>query len=175
MKTILNIFKSAFRVLFWIIILWVIILWIVLLVWWFPWKSYNLTKKYLSIWDYSIWKQQYYYNICHKKEWCLNWEILWTNQNWNNIYIYIKINTWSWYTINKDNQKITFFSYEFFKNSNRNYVENNIDLPKYWYLSDDKLEFYSENDLKNLSQEMQDIFKELEKNPTIIIDWIQYN
>jgi len=173
MKTILNIFKSTFRVLLWIIILWLILLWIVLLIWWSPWKSYNLTEKYLSIWDYSIWRQQYYYNICHKKEWCFNWEILWLNQKRDNIYIYIKINYWVIKSI--DDTIILDYYYNIYKNSNRIYTKNIEWIIKYWYLSNNELTFYSENDLISLSQEIQDIFKELEKNPKIVIDWIQYN
>ncbi len=47
-------------------------------------------------------------------------------------------------------------------------------MPKFWYLSWDKVEFYSENDMENLSEEMQKIFREIEAYPTVIVNWVDY-
>ena len=47
-------------------------------------------------------------------------------------------------------------------------------LPKFWSLSWDKVEFYSEKDMENLPEETQKTFREIEKNPTIIVDWKDY-
>lgn len=165
--------KFFFWIISWIIVLSIIWLWIVWFIWWFPWKSYNLTEKYLKIWNYSIWKQDYYYNICDNREWCLNWEILWLKQNRNDIYIYIRINHWIW-SVGLNKNKIDFFSYYLF-NRNDYYKVNNInDLPEYWLIQDNNLSFYSENDLQNLPKEQKQIFKELEQNPKIIINRVDY-
>jgi len=129
-----------------------------------PW--YKLTETYLKVWDYKIWKQKWFYNICHNNNWCLNWEILGIK---NNTYFFIKLNNWKWYIGEEE-----FFGYKLFKKDNRIVVYNLNDLPKFWILNWNNLEFYSQNDLKNLSKEKQNIFKELEKNPKIIINWTDY-
>lgn len=67
-------------------------------------------------------------------------------------------------------------SYDYYFYNRRDYVTINSldDLPKYWYLNWNELKFYSKNDLKNLPTKTQAIFKELEKNPTIIIDGVNH-
>lgn len=145
--------------------------------WWFgminetPWNK--LTEVYLESWDYEIWKQKWFYNICNKKDWCLNWEILWLEEIYNDTYIYVKINYWSWYIIDKNNEQKDFYRYRLY--SDELEINNLSEIPKYWYLSNNKLIFYSENELKNLSEEQQIIFKELETKPRIIINWINYS
>ena len=46
-------------------------------------------------------------------------------------------------------------------------------IPKYWHLKWDEIKFYS--NLEKLSQKEKEIFSELEKEQTIIIDWIDYS
>lgn len=138
-----------------------------------PWNQ--LTKTYLKVGDYKIWKQKWFYNICNKDKGCLDWEILWFKEVNTDIYIYININHWS-----GTSGDIKFYEYRVYKwkktlFSSSQYdsevtVNNVSDLPKFWLLSNNNLEFYSENELKNLPQEQVNIFKELEKNPIIKID-----
>lgn len=147
-----------------------------MLYWWFGMSfesSWNkLTKTYLEIWDYTVWKQKWFYNICNKNQGCLDWEILGFKEVIDKKYLYIKMNYGSWYIINKNNERKDFYRYYFdWKQWEINDVD---DLPKYWYLSNNDLKLYSKNDLKNLSQEQQTILQELEKNPTIVINWIDY-
>jgi hypothetical protein len=143
-----------------------------------PWNK--LTQTYLKIWDYTIWKQKWFYNICSTSSWCLDWEIWWFKEVNSNIYIYIEVNYWNWiswdtkfYDYNLFKWKPTLFGSSYMYDTDVTIYDLN-DLPKYWYLSNNSLKLYSENDLKRLPQEQQQIFKELEKNPTIIIDWVDY-
>lgn len=170
-----------------IIILLLPIIWIsyLLFFWWWFWMMYEvpgrkLTEEYLTIWNYTIWKQKWFYNICSNWSWCLNWKVLGCQQNNNEVYIYIDINYWNWIIWNKK-----FYSYTLYKwNStlfswaqlkNNDFIIYNLnELPKYWYLSNNELKIYSESDLKDLSQEQQNIFKELEKNPRVVINWVDY-
>lgn len=91
------------------------------------------------------------------------------------IYIYIKINYWSWIITDKNNLETNFYAYDLYKNNDRIRINNLNEIPKFWFLSNNELKFYSENDLQTLSTEVQSIFKELEQNPTIFINWINYS
>lgn len=178
MKEILkNILSSTFRIILWISILSLLLLATILFIWWTPWKSSSLTERYITIWDYSIWKQQYYYNICNKKSGCFNWELLWLKQSWNSLYLFIKANYSTFWTTDDTTWtfNIEWYHYNLFKEYEIKSYYNKNEIPKYWYLSWNNLEFYSENDLEKLSKEKQDIFKKLEKNPTIIINWVDYS
>ncbi|EKD66723.1 MAG: hypothetical protein ACD_49C00019G0001 [uncultured bacterium (gcode 4)] len=173
-----KIIKIVLVTIFLIPILWVILI----LIWWMPWMSfevpwYKLTETYLTMWDYSIWKQKFQYNICHKKEGCIEGKILWLKEKNNDIYIYYKLNYWTFSSIDKISkiETIDGFRYEFFKKSNRITVYSLNNLPKYWFLSKNELKFYSENDLEKLDKGKQDIFKELVNNPKIIINWVDYS
>ncbi len=130
----------------------------------------------MDLWNnYQIWKYNKVNKVCNKNKeiWCLNWEIKWISFISNNIYFYIyRSDVITTYT--DGSSEITKYSYNLFKNNKRKYVTDLLDLPKYWYLLNNELKFYSENDLQNLSEEQQKIFKELEENPTIIIDWVDY-
>ena len=74
-------------------VIWFLLLSVLLvLIWWMPWMSfevpwYKLTEIYLTMWDYSIWKQKFQYNICHKKDGCIEGKILWLKEENNNIYM----------------------------------------------------------------------------------------
>lgn len=153
--------------------------WLGILIWWIPWMSselpwYNLTETYKKIWNYSIWKQKWFNNICHDDKWCLNWEILWIYQETENIYIYVRINYWNLTIVDKNNIESVFFDYDLYNNTDRIRVNSLNDLPKFWYFDDNKLKFYSQNNLVNLSEEQRKIFEELEENPIIKIDGKKY-
>jgi hypothetical protein len=177
MKTLIKLLKSFLNIWLWVILILLVLVWIWILIWWMPWMWFEvpwnkLTETYFITWNYKIWKQKFQYNICHNKKWCINWKILWFKEIESNIYIYIKVNywiisLWDW---------IKSYDYELYKTNYSDIIDidNLNDLPKYWYLSNDELIFYSENDLKNLSEVQQKIFKDLEETPTIIIDWIDY-
>lgn len=134
-----------------------------------PW--YKLTETYLKTWDYKIWKQKWFNNICNVDKWCFNWKMLWLKQDWNDIFIYININYEKGIVGYEKNKK---YYYNYFKKENHITIYNLNDLPKYWILSNNNLEFYSENDLENLSKEQQYIFNKLEEKPEIIINGIDY-
>lgn len=137
-----------------------------------PWNQ--LTKTYLKVGDYKIWKQKWFYNICSKDKWCLDWKLKWISILSNDIYLYIEINIIeSTLTYPDGTTKIWDYNYSLFVGdwvNNTITVKQKSDLPKFWYLSNNNLEFYSENELKNLPQELVNIFKELEENPIIKID-----
>jgi len=140
-----------------------------------PWSK--LTETYLKIWDYSIWEQKFLNNTCHKDKtiWCLNWELLWTKiVNNNEIYIYYKLNYWTGFLTDKSGKKIQFYSYEIYKNKDRNSANTIDQIPEFWYSNWGSLEFYSESDLDELGSSKRETFKELEKNPTIIIDGVNH-
>lgn len=156
-------------------------------VWWMSyldWKkesSQSLQEIYSNLWNqYQIWSLNKVNKICSKdkKIGCLSWELKWISINGNDIYLYIKIySIESILTYPDWTSKIWDYSYNLFmgnKVNNTITVKQKSDLPKYWHLLNNELKFYSENDLKNLSQEQQNIFKELEENPTIIINWFDY-
>lgn len=175
-----NVISSWLRIILGISIVSLLLLWIVLFIWGPPWKSYKLTEKYLTIWDYTIWKQQYYNNICSTSSWCLDWEIKWLKEINQEIYLFIQINHWNWTAWDKKFYGYTLYKWKptlfesTYKYDNKLTVNDLNDLPKFWHLSNNKLKFYSENDLSKLPQEQQNIFKELEKNPTIVIDGMDY-
>lgn len=171
-----------------ILAVWIIIIIFSVYMWWelyFDWKKSNsqeFQEIYMNLWDnYQIWKYNKINKLCNKdkKISCLNWEIKWFKQvNWE-VYLYLylyskeSIGTYSdWKT------KVLDYSYKLFLNVNDEksvIVKLKENIPKFWYLSNNELKFYSENDLINLSHEKQDIFKELEENPTIIIDGVDYS
>ncbi len=145
---------------------------LVSLVWYFFFiRPYSQIQGSKEFWDYIIWERKTInwtsYNICGGGKWCLLWEIKWLQQVWEDIYIYIKNN---YYMVLSD----TNVSYKMYVGEELRYLKSVDDLPKFWYLSWDKVEFYSENDMKNLPEEMQKIFREIEKHPTIIVDWEDY-
>lgn len=169
--------KSPIRRLLVVLIIAFILLFIWMLKWWMPWMSFEvpwwkLTEVYTTIWSYNIWKEKFRTNICNKEDWCLNGEILWFKENKYDIYIYIKPNfsTITW-TINED---LFWYDYQIYKNEKSKIFKNIDSIPIFWYLSNNKLEFYSEKDLEKLPKEQQKIFKDLEENPTVIIDWVDY-
>lgn len=156
--------------------------WYIMFYWgWFwmssevPWSK--LTQTYLKIWDYSIWKQKWLNNVCskNKEPWCLNWELLWIEVvGSDEAYIYFKLNYWTWSSIDKSGKRIDFYSYEIYKNKDRNNANSMNQIPKFWYLNWGSLDFYSEWDLDKLSSDKEEAFKELEKNPTIIMDGVNH-
>lgn len=176
--------KSIFNIILWVLLLGITISILSIFKWWFPWMSFevpwkHLTETYLEVWDYKIWKQKFQYNICHNKKWCLDGKILWfeiINDIW---YALFDINYGSWKTIYKSWEIKYYYSYVIYKNSKysiKDTVVNKItDLPKFSLLRDNKLEFYSENDLEKLSEIERQIFEDLEKKPSIIIEWINYS
>jgi len=142
-------------------------------------KSQNLQEIYIDLWeDYQIWKYNKINTICNKDKGCLGWELKWMSIASNYVYLYIEVDSIeSTLTYPDGTTKIWDYNYSLFigdRANNTITVKQKSDLPKYWLLSNNNLEFYSENDLKNLPQEQQTIFKELEKKPTIIINWVDY-
>lgn len=174
MKSILNIILGVFLLAFIVVGIWIF-------KWWMPWMSYEITWKHLTethlkTWDYNIWKQKNHYNICHNENWCIDWKILWLKQtNNDDIYIYIDINYWNLVLWDENGVETKYYDYNIYKNSNRVKVISLLELPKYGKLSNNNLKFYSKNDLEKLSEEQKKIFESLEKNPSIIIDWINYS
>lgn len=167
-----------------ILALWIVMLMFSIYVWgtsYLDWKKENSQKiqeVYGNLWNnYQIWKHNKVNKLCNKNEeiWCLNWEVKWIRIINDNLYLYLYLYRSDVITTYPDGaSEITKYSYNLFKNNKRKYVTNQLDIPKYWYLSNNELKFYSEKDLENLSEEQQVIFKELENNPTIIIDWVDY-
>lgn len=161
-----------------ILILSIPLLWLLgILIWWMPWMGaeipwYKLTETYKKVWDYSVWKQKWFYNICHKEEGCLNWELLWYKEIDEKTFVYIGLKEWIITSI--DEKEVLDYYYTLYKKSNRIYANTLNDLPKFWYLKNNQLEFYSENELSNLSEEKRKIFKEWKKNPVIEIDGKKY-
>lgn len=140
-----------------------------------PWR--NLTETYTKIWDYKIWKQKFQHNICHSKKWCIQWELLWFFE-WNGgqKYIYYKLNYSIFYWWNNQTEDITVRGYHYYLYTM--YETQTIDsldfLPKFWLLSENNLEFYSQNDLEKLTVDQKNIFEKLEQSPSIVIDGIDY-
>ncbi len=177
----MNFLKSALKVSFLVFIISFLIIMIMILKWGMPGMSseipwYNLTETYIKKWDYSIWKQKFQYNICHEKEGCLNWKILWLKEKEDKIYMYIKINYSKWGSFDEKTWEIEVKNYDFYLYNRKKYIiVNDInELPTFWYLSWNKLEFYSEKDLSKLPEEQQNTFREIKKNPTIIINGKDY-
>jgi protein tyrosine phosphatase len=142
-------------------------------------KSKLINNFYWNIWkDYIIWDYNWTTRVCDKEEsFCIHGDIKALKLDIDSrAYLLLELfsftttdNLWSisqyWYSL------------FFYKNNSKyksNFVDKYEDIPKYWYLSWSDLKFYSENDLKNLTKEQQTIFKELEKNPKIVTDWITY-
>lgn len=149
--------------------------------WWMPWMWnevpwYTLTETYIKIWDYSIWKQKFQYNICHKENRCLNGKILWAKMKNNNIYVYYKFNYSTVSSINNTTQKetIRWYNYEVYSLDKSKYIDNLNQIPEFWYIDWSWLKFYSEVDLKKLDENKQKIFHDLKINPTIIINWVSH-
>lgn len=169
--------KSVFNIIVGVFLLGFIVIWISMMKWGMPWKSYKLTEIYLSVWDYNIWKQQYYNNICKKNIWCFNGELLWLREINNYIYIIIDTKYSKWWSINKETWEIEIKNYDYymFERSNYKVVDNINDIPIYWYLSKNNLEFYSENDFDKLPENQRKIFEEIENNPSIVINEVNYS
>jgi hypothetical protein len=154
-----------------------VIIFVIISTYWFI-KS----KTYISLWDYEIVKKPEridtasYITICHKKEWCLDWKILWLKQTNDKIYIYYDLAYSTISSINRETWEKTMEKYKFelLESTEKKYVENLNLLPKFFILTWNSLSFHSENDLETLPEEQQEIFRELEKNPTIIIDGVEY-
>ena len=175
--------KSAMWIIFITILILVVIVWFL----WIPeiikheskmW--YKLTEEYLNVWTkYVVWKQVNKINIfnINEEESCLDWSIVWLKILNNDVLFYFDLNNaWPVKTIDKEwDEKILYYNYITFLNTDNLSVKNINDIPKFWYINWDNLQFYAETDLKNLTQEQQKIFKELEQNPTIIINWVDYS
>jgi hypothetical protein len=179
MKTLTKITKFIFKIILSTSIIGLVLVIIWIFIWWMPWMSFEvpwnkLTETYLKVWDYKIGKQKFQHNICHKKDWCIIWKILWLKIDENDyIYIYYELNHSNGYIwVEKEN----FYAYRIYKNYeiSDTIIYDLNDLPKFFILTWSSLNLYSENDLETLPQEQQEIFKELEENPSIIINWEVY-
>ncbi|NDK09019.1 hypothetical protein EOM39_07325 [Candidatus Gracilibacteria bacterium] len=128
--------------------------------------------------NYQIGKYHKVNSICNKDEkiGCLNGEIkgikIINNREYY-LYLYIYRSPVT-STYPNGEKEITDYSYHLFFNNKSTFVQKEQDIPKFGYLSNNELKFYTENDLSKLPQEQQTIFKELEKNPTIVINGVDY-
>jgi len=177
--------KSLVKILLWLFAIIVIVNIYILLPFFLEWdeKSWReLSVVYSNLWDfYEIWSHYKVNKICNKNKeiGCLNWEVNWLKFI-NNKEVYLFLNIYvieSTITEPSWNTKIWDYSYKLFMNDITDKyitVKQKSNIPKFWYLNWNKLEFYSDETLSFLNKEKQDIFKKLEENPTIIIDWIDY-
>lgn len=139
----------------------------------------KLSEVYGDVWiNYEIWKHYWVNKICNKdkKVGCLNSELKGLKFiDDNNIYLYFylyrSVTNWSY---KNEPSHILGYGYDLFLNSKNFFVQDEWDIPEFWYIYWGKIIFYSGKDLKKLPMEQQNIFKELEKNPTIVIDWVDY-
>ena len=175
MKSLLRIFSAIVLVSFVLVGIWI-------LIWWMPWMSfetpwYNLTETYLTIWDYSIWKQKFQYNICHKSEGCLDWKILGLQKIDENIYMYYKLNYSTVSSVNDltNKETIRWYNYELLKFKGSKFVDNLDLMPQFFVLSWNTLQTYSNKDSDKLPKEKQNILSELVKSQRIIINNIDYS
>lgn len=161
----------------WILFCVIVIIWVISVLESLERRWKILWDTHLKIWEYKLWKQMWGYNICKKWEWCLHWEVKWLKQVKDDIYIYmyVKCDQISWQYIRKAlKREPVDCDYYLFDWKNDIDIKNFWELPKFWYLSWDNVEFYSENDMENLSEEKQKIFRDLELNPKVIVNGVDY-
>jgi hypothetical protein len=171
-----------------------IIVWILLTIGFFKFMMWNylqyhgadmwieLSETYTTIANrFEIGKQLSKFQICdtYIKYWCLKWELKWFKMiDDYEALVYFKIDEssieknsfWTWYVYN------LFWQYD------QRFLFEKEDLPKFWWIIWTEMALYSENTFKYLiskgSTSMLDKkiiqFKELEKNPKIVINWINY-
>ncbi|NDK08989.1 hypothetical protein EOM39_07175 [Candidatus Gracilibacteria bacterium] len=174
--------KKIIKIIFTILIL---LLMFGLYVWgmsYLDWKKENaqvLQEVYTNLGEnHQIGKYHKVNSICSKDEkiGCLNGEVKGIKIIDNKEY-YLYVNLYTYETkggkINEE-LKVLGYNYKLFYANKNIFVQKEQDIPKYGYLLNNELKFYSENDLSKLPQEQQIIFKELEKTPSIIIDGVDY-
>lgn len=135
----------------------------------------KLTEKYIDIGNYSIWKQKFLNNLCSKDEslWCLNAELLWTRITDNNeAYVYFNLNYSTVTGI--DSKEIGGYFFNLYKKSESQFVKDIKLIPEYWYVHWSVLDLYTKVDLDKLDANKKEIFKELERNPSVIINGINH-
>ncbi len=137
---------------------------------------------YSKIWKYHIGKQTSWpvfwgdtweintlCNVNNRK--CLNFELRWIIEKGIYIYIYM----YSEYYINIDYNKLHRWKdyptiYSIFWEKYINTPETFEDLKQFWILTQDTMNFYSLNELKNLPKEQQEILLDLQRNPRFIFE-----
>ncbi len=127
----------------------------------------SLSEVHFEFWEYKLGKWYDIYNICKNWEWCLLWQVKWVKQIDENVYILIKSDDYTVFS----NWEVLYTMFKHSKLIELNWIDY---IPKFWYLSWDEVEFYSENDMENLSEETQKIFRDLELNPKVIVNWKDY-
>lgn len=140
----------------------------------------SIPKIYLTLWDYnielvSIFQEGSFFKIClNEWEWdrCFNGNILWLKEREGKVYIYHKFYIWGsiLWSIENEKRYITYQTYDYKSHS----VLIEEEVPEYFILTETWLEMYSKSNFELLSKEEQEIFKELEENPTIVINWKVY-
>lgn len=138
---------------------------------------FDVKNIYATIWDiYEIWWEEWKYTkICNKKEKnaCFAWFLKWIKIiNNNEAYIYFDL-TDSNIRIDKVGDKTDYW-YNFFWNTILWYVKNKNELPIFWYIKWQELKLYNKKDISSFETNVKNIYIELEKNPTIEIEWKKY-
>lgn len=142
--------------------------------WWLTWKIRN--GEYFCVnKEYSIWKMSWWDNLnffCDNKiKWrCISWiesYALWNNKD---LYVLFNLPEFIWKTENEINDMLNvdnpkWWIYSIFQNdyTNKYYAKNNNDIIRFIKINynDCKLNFYSENNLKNVSENEKMIFNKL--------------
>lgn len=185
MKKILEI---IIKVVLWLIIIF-IILWFAVNYFWNQTYKINNTINVCNQHNITLWKQLWKDNftLCDQNiKWkCIEWSILSAvkSNNWNLNAIF-ELNKFKSYTNDSFNEYVKDldnplgFIYSIFSNDfeKKYYAKNYNDINKYIELDNNcEIKYYSKNDLEKMSNEKRNIFKELENNPSITIDWVDYS
>lgn len=138
--------------------------------------------------EYVIWKKIWNkeYSFCDTKKTlnCIEWEILSTIKNEDTLFLHFNLNKFSSMTNVEINEKISRldnplgYIYRIFSNDFDNdfYAKSYNDIYKFLELDNScKITLYSQNDLEKLSENKKNLFNELEKKSTIMINGIDYS
>lgn len=173
-------FKSILEII-WKTVLWLSIIFIALFIvvnyilfqgsWIYNWERYCKYKRY-TIWNIAGADWLFFCDNNNNRSRCINWIkwfFVWKSAD---LYVFLEIWEFTWKSkaeindiLKVDNKN--WYSYRLFSNDPNNlfYAKTTDELKKYLKLSfnDCSINFYSDNDLNNLNQPEQLIFRKLDK------------
>ncbi len=155
-------------------------------------KNMYIDTLYSKIWKYHIWERiipwfwldpvERYNSICNSENRkCLSWHLKWAFNKGDYIYIYIydeyyfnldynTISVWEEFFSMSKNSRIYYAWFYYIMWKKYNTPETFEDLKQFWILTQDIMNFYSLNELKNLPKEQQEILLDLKKSPRFIFE-----